>query len=127
MDEQIKLAFEFASDLDKQLITLSTGILALTITFTKDILGGIHLKHIWLLLTSWIFFLFDIIFGIWCLMALTGTLAPVDGSNLNVGLTLGSNVRLPSALQILTFVVGVALIIAYGILSLSKKKKAAGS
>jgi hypothetical protein len=41
LDPQVRMAFEFASDLAKQLITLATGILALTITFTKDLV-----KHV---------------------------------------------------------------------------------
>jgi hypothetical protein len=36
MDERVKKAFDFAADLAKQLITLATGLIALTITFSKD-------------------------------------------------------------------------------------------
>ncbi|KQT20825.1 hypothetical protein ASG31_16700 [Chryseobacterium sp. Leaf404] len=41
VNEQEKKAFDFAADTVKQLITLATGIIALTITFSKDILGPI--------------------------------------------------------------------------------------
>lgn len=122
MTEQIKLAFEFASDLSKQLITLSTAILALTITFTKDILG-VKGKPIHLLLISWIFYLVSIFFGIWSLMALTGTLVPVDNADSNEVTELGFNVRLPAALQILTFILSTALIIRYGWISLKTGNK----
>ena len=37
MHEESTLAYQFALEVAKQLITLSTGILALTVTFTKDI------------------------------------------------------------------------------------------
>lgn len=36
--DQAKKSFDFAADLTKQLITLSTGIIALVITFSKDFL-----------------------------------------------------------------------------------------
>ncbi len=64
MDEQIKLAFTFASDLSKQLITLSTGILALTVTFTKDIVRRISAKGAWALAVAWIFYFISIICNI---------------------------------------------------------------
>jgi len=39
MKENQKKAFDFASDTTKQLITLSTAIVTLTVTFSKDIIG----------------------------------------------------------------------------------------
>lgn len=38
IDERTKKAFDFYADSTKQLITLSTAIIALMITFAKDIL-----------------------------------------------------------------------------------------
>ena len=122
MEEQVKLAFQFVSDLDKQLITLSTGILALTITFTKDILGGINQRHIRLLLWSWIFFLLSITCGIWCLMALAGTLASGSSASVQGASVTGSNARIPGGAQIITFILGVGLIIVYGFLSFKRKE-----
>jgi len=116
MDEQIRLAFTFASDLSKQLITLSTGILALTVTFTKDVVQRIPAKGAWALATAWIFYFISIICGIWSLMALTGTLAPMEKA---IGsLTLAENIRIPSAFQIITFLLATILIIIYGSIAL---------
>ena len=119
MTEQTKLAFEFASDLSKQLITLSTGILALTITFTKDTMG-VAGKPIRLLLFSWVSYLVSIFFGIWSLMALTGSLAPLAVIDPNAVPVIDFNVRLPSALQIISFIFSTALIIRFGWISLKK-------
>ena len=116
MDDQIKLAFTFASDLSKQLITLSTGILVLTITFTKDIVRQISAKSACALAAAWIFYFMSIICGIWSLMALTGTLAPMEKTF--AGLKLEENIRIPSALQIITFLLATILIIIYGSISL---------
>jgi hypothetical protein len=37
-EERLKKAFDFSADLTKQLITLATAIITLTITFSKDFL-----------------------------------------------------------------------------------------
>ena len=42
MTEETKKAFEFAQDTTKQLITLATAIIALTITFAKDFVVNVE-------------------------------------------------------------------------------------
>lgn len=53
-------------DLVEQLLTLSTGIIALTITFSKDFIDLIRITTTskYLIDVSWILFLFSIIFGV---------------------------------------------------------------
>lgn len=117
MDEKIKKAFDFAADLVKQLITLSTAIIALTVTFAKDIFPVDGDCFSGWLFAAWIAYFFTIIFGVWALMALTGTLDPPN--NPNTGLSIqGRNCRIPTGLQILTFLIGVACTITYAIKSL---------
>lgn len=78
LEETQKKAFDFAVDLTKQLITLSTAIITLTVTFSKDIIGGIvNSTNRYLLLFSWIFFIISILLGLLTLMALTGNLDPI--------------------------------------------------
>lgn len=130
MAEPLKKAFDFASDATKQLITLSTAIIAFTVTFSKDILrstpgqngsGDVaapvpHSSKI-LLAVSWGLYLVSIICGIWTLLALTGTLEPLT-DRIRQPLTIrGSNVTLPSALQIVCFLLATLLIVAFGIKS----------
>src|ERR1019366_2203272 len=73
MDEKDKKAFDFAADLTKQPITLVTGTLALTITFSKDFLqktpASARLWALW----AWGVLLASVVFGIWTMMALTGS------------------------------------------------------
>lgn len=116
--EIAKMAVESANALAQQLITLATAILALTITFTKDIIKDTHNSPLWLLKLSWVVFLASICFGIAAMAALTGTLAPVQGE---ASLTLGFNVRLHAGLQFLSFVSGIILIIIFGMKSLTKQ------
>lgn len=120
MDEQIKLAFTFASDLSKQLITLSTGILAITIAFTKDIVKRVSAFGAFVLAAAWFFYLLSVICGIWVLMALTGTLAPLEHTI--SPLSLGENIRRPSAYQIFSFLIATLLIIIYGIISIFRSR-----
>ncbi len=72
------LGFNFAKDLAIQLITLSTGLLALSVTFTKEIVKTLSNVREVILRISWGFHMLSIVFGVWTLMALTGTLMPVQ-------------------------------------------------
>jgi len=122
-DDREKKAFDFTADLTKQLITLSTGIVTLTLLLSKD-LGGPKL----LAAFAWSCFLISTLCGLWALMALTGTLAPLtststpkenqgppkaDSNIENASLTIGSNVRTPSTLQIGAFGVAILLTLVF--------------
>ena len=119
--EIAKLGISAAQALAQQLITLSTGILALTITFTKDIVKAAPNSPLWLLKLGWVSNLLCICFGIWATSALTGTLAPLPSSGVAPSVSIGSNVRLPAGLQVIAFIVEVILIIIYGAMSLRKR------
>ncbi len=81
MKENQKKAFDFASETTKQLITISTAIITITVTFSKEIIGGADTSTKILLMVAWGLFLFSIIFGVFTLMALTGTLQPLSEWN----------------------------------------------
>jgi hypothetical protein len=102
MLEHEQKAFDFAADLTKQLITLSTSIVTVSLLF-----GDHFPKHSRLAVWAWTCYLVSSVFGLWTLMALTGTLAPVSGPPAKFD--LASNVRIPSALQIGAF--GIALVL----------------
>lgn len=129
MDNKEK-AFDFAAESTKQLITLSTAIIALTVTFSKDVIGAINpvAKH--LLSFSWVAFILSIVFGVWTMLSLTGTLDPMqqssaasstNASQQNTSIN-GKNIRLPSILQILLFLIGLILSIVFGCNSLNSKQ-----
>jgi hypothetical protein len=114
MEEQTKLAFEFAGTWARELITLSTGILAVSITFTKDVLqpktGGVG----WLG-TAWVFYLLTILLGMGVLGGLTGLLMPATPPPAGTPLRFHSTIRLFASAQLISFVTGTVLIIVYGV------------
>ena len=114
MNTNQQKAFDFAADTTKQLITLATGIIALAITFSKDIIGASEL------------------------LALTGNLQPMSKTN-NVNIEKTDieansnelnnycetnintkNVKIPSILQILSFIIGLILTVLFGVNSIKK-------
>ncbi len=122
MDDQRKLAFDFARDTTKQLITLGTAIIALSVTFSKDVLGVPDSWQKDLLVGSWLMFLLSVFFGVWTLLALTGSLEPqaedeakAQGARPSI---YGFNVKLPSLLQIGAFLIALALTVWFGVDSL---------
>jgi hypothetical protein len=112
MDENIKLGFEFARDLTNQLITLSTGLLAFTVTFSKDLLKNLSKRLLYLLGGAWVLHVLSIGFGIFTIMTLTGTLlAATDKHHPK----MGDNVLIAAELQQTTFVAGTLLLAVYGV------------
>ncbi|HEV2913725.1 MAG TPA: hypothetical protein VGX92_10645 [Pyrinomonadaceae bacterium] len=111
--------YKSAYQLTRQLITIATGVIALSTTFTKDILRGVPQKNVSLLKLSWLAYLLSVCFGMWAMMTLTGmifkvSLQGVDSVRSN---PYGSSF-LPSPLQILSFIAGTVLIISYGLKAL---------
>lgn len=131
-------AFDFAADTTKQLITLATGIITLTITFSKDIIGASELSNSKLIIWSWGLFIFSIFCGIWSLLALTGNLQPmknkkkienknIEDPNSNVNkceISINTkNVKIPSILQISSFIIALLFSVLFGANSIKNIKK----
>lgn len=125
MEERIKSAFDFASELTKQLITLATGTIALTVTFLKEIVHPANKAELYemqdnkmWLFAAWILFLISIIAGLLTMMALTGTLEPKDkpssASILYTPTVRGTNVTIPSIVQIVAFLLGIIFTAIFG-------------
>jgi hypothetical protein len=106
-------AFDFAQDLVKQIITLSSAIIALSITFLTDFVSGdAPSGSRTLMAVSWIFFILAVLFGIATLMAITGSLAAERKS------ITDSNVRNPALVHVGSFLVGLILIVIAGWLAI---------
>ena len=118
LDERITASFDFAQESTKQMITLATGIIALTITFQKDFLssGSIPAEAKFYAPLSWLFFLLSVIFGLWTLLALAGSLDPRNQGQPSI---YGMNIIIPSILEILCFIIGLGLTVWYGYLAIS--------
>jgi hypothetical protein len=113
VDEQTKAAFASAADTSKQLITLATGVLALEITFAKDLIRELDVTARCLIGVSWILLLLSVGAGVWTLLALTGSLG--QETALTPKAISGSNVRIPAMLQIFFFLGGLILTVWFGV------------
>lgn len=114
--------FASANDLAKQLITLATGILALSITFIRDVLKNNSVVITRPLKYSWFLYLFSVVFGIWEMMAITGSIFAYVPSAAQTA-PYGTNVRIPALLQILAFLLATIFLIVYGAKMLAAKPK----
>jgi heme A synthase len=118
-----------AADTTKQIITLSTGVITLTITFLDKIIQPARpdIPHYvpWTMFTAWVFFGLAILFGVITLGAITGTLDALDrqqnGQPLNAdqtaaigALSQGANVQRPARAMSIAFLVALALTIWTG-------------
>ena len=122
--EGLKTALETT----KQIITLSTGVITLTVTFLEKIVepqGGTGRHVPGTLKIGWICFGLAIAFAVWTLMAITGSVNALDRKahqlplndaqkQATEELADGTNIRVPAVLMLLFFAVGTALIIATG-------------
>jgi hypothetical protein len=118
MDNRAEKAFEFAQETTKQLLTLATAVIALTIAFIKDFAAGASLAAKTVMAVSWLFFLLSVVSGLLTLMALTGTLAATRAPDLDREPTItGTNVTRPARLQALSFFLGLLLMIVAGLMA----------
>jgi hypothetical protein len=111
--DNIQNAFNLASDLDKQIISLSTGLLAVSITFIKEIVKTT--PKVWMqnfLYVSWFFYLLAVCVGLLTMGKLTSAsleLQPIAGKE-------SLDAAMPFALiQESFFLLGVVCTIFYGI------------
>ena len=127
MEKNKEKAFDFASETTKQLITLATAIITLTVTFSKDVIGSINQELRIYLAVTWGIFILSIILGILTMMSLTGTLDPMkndenekDNQEKPMDMSInGQNVKNFSKYQILTFLIGLILTVVFGYKSLN--------
>ena len=119
MDERQKKAFDFAGELTKQVITLSTGVIAFTVTFNKDFLKIETPSRVafWFLVLSWSFYLLSILFGIAALMFLTGKLGLGGSQPLEI---YDAKVRWASGIQLATFFLATLFILIFGLVEASR-------
>ncbi|PKV50870.1 hypothetical protein ATE84_2938 [Aquimarina sp. MAR_2010_214] len=106
MKKKVEKAFEFAASQVKQLITISSAILVLTITFTEKIITVCSVNDFQrtLIITGWILYLLAIIFGVFALGALSGSLQKIANDKLDV---YAKNIRGPMLIQFLSFILAI--------------------
>jgi hypothetical protein len=109
MDDRAKAAFAFLADTCKQLLTLATGILVLTVTFTHDLLGQVSGFAAGSLLTAWLFYLVSVVGGVWLMLAATGSLAKSPSPDI-----YSSNIRIPALVQVISFALAMIATVVFG-------------
>jgi hypothetical protein len=72
------ISFTSAKDATVQLLTVASAVLTLTITFFEKVSIVPSGKDKIVLSVAWVFLFFSVSFGIWTLLALTGTLSMVE-------------------------------------------------
>lgn len=119
MTEEEKKAIDFAADIAKQMVTLSTGIVTITILFSKEIAFG----RSWAV-AAWVVFLISTLAGLWTLMSLTGTLFEIAKGGAATGepIKLSLNVLVPARVQVFTFVLAILFTIGFVISSTTKRE-----
>jgi hypothetical protein len=115
-DEKLKKAFDLLAEVSKQLITLSTGILALTITFAKDLIKPAD-APVWLIKASWVLYVLSIVFGVLTLSTVAGNLEESYISDKPPTL-YAKSIGFYHGTQMILFGIATALIVAFA-LSLS--------
>jgi len=121
LSPRIELAYNFTSNITEQLISLSTGIIAISISFIK----GISQENKFTRLTcyfSWMCFLLSICFGILFLMKLAGELVPRNGKFHELT-SVDVVMRSIMTLQIVLFLLGLLGFIIFGYNRIINKHK----
>ena len=112
MNERTRMSFEFAQHLTIQLITVSSGLIVLGVTFFEKIQPDAMPKYAeWFLIVAWMSLGISILGGFWSFMAQTGTLSKPNEENPNL---YGPNIILPASIQVIAFVGGIVSTILYG-------------
>jgi hypothetical protein len=117
-------SFDFVADATKQLITVATGVITVTVIFSKDLTAGNRM----LALLAWIVLLISVLFGVLTLFNMSGLLAALavgkdandaskkpgsSRSGAEEGINEPGN-RLLSVIQLGTFVAGLLLVLVFG-------------
>lgn len=115
LNDQLKAAFASATDVVKGTLSLSTALLALSVTFMKDLNQHPTVAAVWTLEFSWCMLSVSAFLGVVTLMAITGTLA--NTKTLTGEALYARNIRWPMTAHFLCFFAGVATTAAFGMLS----------
>ena len=114
IERRTQKSFDFAIDVTRQLLTLSTAILALTVTIARDITTGDPEK----LVAAAGAFLASMVFGVFALFALMAELRPTEGESESGPTIATRRIRTPAVMQIAAFVLGSALLLLFAVSAL---------
>src|SRR3954467_11698706 len=117
MQDNISKAFDFAQESAKQLLTLATGIVALTVTLLTTLAPHAPSTARTYLYVSWAAFVVSVAGGVATLMMLAGNLErPNEGDEPSI---YAGNIKLMAMIQAVAFGAGLVLTVVFGILALN--------
>ena len=119
LDNDKLKSHELAADLMKQIIALSTGLVAVTVTFSKQLLENSQMAkdHFYLVGAGWMCYVVAILAAIGCLMCIAGNLQHGDTRD-QTAAPKPPTIYMPNTLffatgAIVTFAAGTALMAAF--------------
>lgn len=121
--DRLNTAFGYAAEKTKQLITLATAILTITVSFSRDVLGGMTAWTVLPLMVGWVLYLVSIVEGVVLLGRFAGRMqaAALDSDALS-----SPDIISPAKWQVGSFIAGVAFTTLFGICTLTLAISKAG-
>lgn len=117
MTDWSERAFDLVVEITKQVLTLSTGVVALSVTFLTDVASDASGAARLVLGSSWVVFIVAVVLGMMTLMAAAGIQRDADADGAPTPSIDARNLRLLGAAQLLTFAFGLILLLAAGVMA----------
>jgi hypothetical protein len=108
-ESNLREQLDSATDAVKQVITLSTGVLTLTLTFAKTLAAGADSGWQLALRWSWILLGLAVVAGFWFLLAKTGVVYENKTTDI-----YDWRLRGPWLVQVVLFLLAIILIFSFG-------------
>ncbi len=112
-DARKQKAHDLAADVLKQIITLATGTVALTVSFAKDVAPTKSAPYLGLLGLGWILYLGAIVVAVFALMCMAGNLEKREHASIYEG-----NTKFFAIGAVMFFVCGTGCLVGFAWLSL---------
>lgn len=107
-------AFDTVVDITKQVLTLSTGVVALSVTFLTEVAGDAGPSARNVLAFSWVAFTLAVVLGLLTLMAAAGVQRDAGAEGADAPSIDATNLRLLGGGQLITFGLGLILTLIAG-------------
>jgi hypothetical protein len=104
-------SFDYTQDVTKQMITLSTGVIVITVSFFKEVFPHPPADAKTVIVISWGFFAISVLAGIATLLNLTGNLPSQTKESEGI---YRDSIRLWSIIQIACFLLAIIGTIYFG-------------
>ncbi|MFE1947294.1 hypothetical protein [Streptomyces massasporeus] len=112
--ERRNAALTAASETSKHVLTLTTAVVTITISLAKDIVADATSSDLVWLQLAWLAHAISVLTGVGTLLALAGTVSESDDTTS----IYSTNIRLPAALQMTFFALGLAFVVIFGVLAI---------